>query len=92
MRMLQHRGKAYWKMTTGDFVFDGDGSFPRDDHFKHIFNDDKNNSSITIGYLSKRSPRFSSMKEILAIIDGFLIDTDKLHLHPYVGQAREKED
>ena len=78
-------------MTTGDFVFDGDGSFPRDDHFKHIFNDDKNNSSITIGYLSKRSPRFSSMKEILAIIDGFLIDTDKLHLHPYVGQAREKD-
>jgi amidophosphoribosyltransferase len=89
--MLQHRGKAYWKMTTGDFVFDGDGSFPRDEHFKHVFNDDKNNSSITIGYLSKRSPRFSSMKEILAIIDGFLIDTDKLHVHPFVGQAREKD-
>ena len=69
-------------------MFDGDGSFPRDDHFKQVFNDNKNNSSITIGYLSKRSPRFSSMKEILAIIDGFLVDTDKLHLTSLCGTSK----
>ncbi|MDP9197508.1 MAG: hypothetical protein M3O24_02980 [Thermoproteota archaeon] len=91
MRMLQHRGKAYWKMITGDIVLDGDGSFPGDDYFKNMFNDNRNNSSITIGYLSKRSPRFSSMKEIVTIIDGFLVDTDKLHLHPHVDETKEKD-
>ena len=78
-------------MTTGDFVFDGDGSFPVMITSNTFLTTIKIASSITVGYLSKRSPRFSSMKEILAIIDGFLIDTDKLHLHPYVGPAREKD-
>lgn len=92
MRMLQHRGKAYWKLISDTFVKDGVGPFPPDEYFTEVFRGHSNNPSQAIlGYLSKRSPRFSSMKEIAAIIDGFLVDTDKLYLHPCVGDAKDKD-
>jgi amidophosphoribosyltransferase len=31
MRMLQHRGKAYWKLMIGDNVIENQGSIPSDD-------------------------------------------------------------
>jgi amidophosphoribosyltransferase len=90
--MLQHRGKAYWKLITDKFVMDGDGPFPPDEYFKEIFGNYINAPPRAIlGFLSKRSPRFSSMKEIAAIIDGFLVDTDKLYLHPYIENAKDKD-
>ena len=32
MRMLQHRGKAYWKISSNDKFIDGQGSLPTDDN------------------------------------------------------------
>jgi amidophosphoribosyltransferase len=91
MRMLQHRGKAYWKLITDSFATDGDGSFPSDDYFNDIFCNLAHSPHLALGYLSKRSPRFSSMKEIAAMIDGFLVDTDKLYLHPLIDHARDRD-
>src|ERR671938_671712 len=37
MQMLQHRGKAYWKMVMGDGIIDREGSLPSsDDIFKMV--------------------------------------------------------
>jgi amidophosphoribosyltransferase len=91
MRMLQHRGKAYWKLITNNSAVDGDGSFPTDDYLNDLFTKPRKNTHLALGYLSKRSPRFSSMKHIEAVIDGFFVDTDKLYLHPCIGEARDKD-
>ena len=91
MRMLQHRGKAYWKLITDSFTAEGDGSFPADDYLNNLFSKPTENPRLALGYLSKRSPRFSSMKQIAAMIDGFLVDTDKLYLHPCIEHARDKD-
>ncbi|HEY7109444.1 MAG TPA: hypothetical protein VH415_08460 [Nitrososphaeraceae archaeon] len=91
MRMLQHRGKAYWKLITDNFAADGDGSFPTGDYLNSLFSKSDENTRLALGYLSKRSPRFSSMKQIAALIDGFLVDTDKLYLHPCIDEAKDKD-
>jgi amidophosphoribosyltransferase len=91
MRMLQHRGKAYWKLITDSSTAEGDGSFPADDYLNNLFSKPTENPRLALGYLSKRSPRFSSMKQIAAMIDGFLVDTDKLYLHPCIEHARDKD-
>ncbi len=44
-----------------------------------------------IGYLSKRPPPFPSMNNIWVAYDGFFVDTEKLHLHPYIGPARDSD-
>jgi amidophosphoribosyltransferase len=88
MQMLQHRGKAYWKMVIGNRVIGREGSLPSDDDILKMVQEQKLYASNGIGYLSKRSPQFSSMNTIHAALDGFFVDTEKLHLHPYIGQAR----
>ena len=89
MRLLQHRGKAYWRIAVNNLAFDGNGLLPSiDSIFRKLR--DKRNLDIGMGYLSKRKPRFQSMKKMNVVIDGFLVDTDKLHLHPCIeGNGNE---
>ncbi|MFL6338357.1 MAG: hypothetical protein ACJ718_04485, partial [Nitrososphaeraceae archaeon] len=91
MQMLQHRGKAYWKMVIGNGVIGREGSLPSDDDILKMAQEQKLCASNGIGYLSKRSPQFPSMNTIYAALDGFFVDTEKLHLHPYIGQARHSD-
>ena len=91
MRMLQHRGKAYWKMAIGNAVIEREGSLPSDENILKIAKKEKLLGNNGIGYLSKRSPQFPSMKLIQVSLDGFFVDTEKLHLHPNIGQAKESD-
>jgi amidophosphoribosyltransferase len=91
MQMLQHRGKAYWKMVIGDGMIGREGSLPPDYDILKMAQEQKLYASNGIGYLSKRSPQFPSMNKIHAALDGFFVDTEKLHLHPYIGQARHSD-
>ena len=90
MRLLQHRGKAYWKIVIDNLAIDGNGLLPSVDT---LFQKLRNNSrfDLGIGYLSKRKPRFQSMKKTNVVLDGFLVDTDKLHLHPCVEGAGNED-
>jgi len=91
MRMLQHRGKAYWKMVIGSKAISGEGSVPPDEKISLLARKEKISGKSAIGYLSKRSPQFHSMNTIQVVLDGFFVDTEKLHLHPLVGEAKESD-
>lgn len=91
MRMLQHRGKAHWKMMVGNGAAGAEGSLPSDDAIIKTAQKEKLLGICGVGYLSKRSPPFSSMNTVQAAFDGFFVDTERLHLHPYVGSARDSD-
>jgi amidophosphoribosyltransferase len=91
MRMLQHRGKAYWKMMVGNAATGAEGWLPSDEAILRIAQKEKLHGNNGIGYLSKRPPPFQSMNNIWVAFDGFFVDTEKLHLHPYIGPARESD-
>jgi amidophosphoribosyltransferase len=91
MRMLQHRGKAYWKMIVGEAAAGAEGSLPTDETILRIAQKEKLHGNNGIGYLSKRPPPFPSMNSIWIAFDGFFVDTEKLHLHPYIGPARDSD-
>jgi amidophosphoribosyltransferase len=91
MRMLQHRGKAYWKVVVGKKAIGGEGSVPSDDKISLLARKEKLRGKSAIGYLSKRSPQFYSMNTLQAVLDGFFVDTEKLHLHPLIGGAKESD-
>ncbi len=87
MRLLQHRGKAYWKMILGQKACSNEGSLPTDDAIMRAARKEKLHGSMAIGYLSKRSPQFHSFEIIQVALDGFFVDTEKLYLHPEIDQA-----
>jgi amidophosphoribosyltransferase len=89
--MLQHRGKAYWKMVIGSKAISGEGSVPPDEKISLLARKEKISGKSAIGYLSKRSPQFHSMNTIQIVLDGFFVDTEKLHLHPLVGEVKESD-
>jgi amidophosphoribosyltransferase len=91
MRLLQHRGKAYWKMIIGNKSTAKEGSLPTDDIIARIANREKLHGNSAIGYLSKRSPQFHSFDVIQVALDGFFVDTEKLYLHPEIGHARDSD-
>jgi len=91
MRMLQHRGKAYWKMMVGNASTGAEGWLPADDVILRTAQKEKLHGNNGIGYLSKRPPPFPSMNDIWVAFDGFFVDTEKLHLHPYIGPARDSD-
>jgi len=91
MRMLQHRGKAHWKMMVGNGSAGAEGSLPSDDAILKLAHREKLHGVCGLGYLSKRSPPFSSMNTVQAAFDGFFVDTERLHLHPYVGTAKDSD-
>ena len=88
LQMLQHRGKAYWKIIIDNLVSSGIGPFPAESSIPKSVNENSNlRYMIGLGYLSKRTPRFRSMNKISVVLDGFFVDIEKLHLHPLVGDA-----
>jgi len=91
MRMLQHRGKAYWKMIVGPGAAGAEGSLPSDEALLRLAQKEKLHGTSGIGYLSKRPPPFPSMNGTWVAFDGFFVDTEKLHLHPYVGSAKDSD-
>jgi len=91
MRMLQHRGKAYWKMIVGKGVAGREGSLLPDENVLKMADEEKLYGNNGIGYLSKRSPQFHSMNTVDVVFDGFFVDTEKLHLHPYIGHAKDSD-
>jgi amidophosphoribosyltransferase len=56
MQLLQHRGKAVWKISSGKFEVSGYGSLPTFDtiHGK-IIKQLNNSMQTTIGHLSKKT-------------------------------------
>jgi amidophosphoribosyltransferase len=91
MRMLQHRGKAYWKIMVGEKVLEKKGSLPSNYILSRMIKKKKLSSSSAIGYLSKRAPNYPSMNYLKLALDGFLVDTEKLHLHPFIGSAKDTD-
>ena len=91
MRMLQHRGKAYWKMMVGNGAAGAEGWLPSDEALLRLAQKEKLHGTSGIGYLSKRPPPFPSMNGVWVAFDGFFVDTEKLHLHPYVGSAKDSD-
>ena len=91
MRMLQHRGKAYWKVIVGNSSTSGEGSVPDSKTILAIAQREKLRGSNGVGYLSKRQPPFTSMNNLWIAFDGFFVDTEKLHLHPYIGPAKDSD-
>jgi amidophosphoribosyltransferase len=91
MRMLQHRGKAYWKLMVGAGASGAEGWLPSDESLLRLAQREKLHGSNGIGYLSKRPPPFPSMNSVRVAFDGFFVDTEKLHLHPYIGSAKDSD-
>jgi len=78
-------------MVIGSKAISGEGSVPPDEKISLLARKEKISGKSAIGYLSKRSPQFHSMNTIQVVLDGFFVDTEKLHLHPLVGQAKESD-
>ena len=91
MRMLQHRGKAYWKIMVDKNVAEGDGPLPYEEKIFRIVSEHKLIGYDGIGFLSKRRPESSGFKHSQIALDGFLVDTEKLYLHPLIGGARDSD-
>lgn len=91
MRMLQHRGKAYWKLTIGNRSVGKKGPLPSEDIILELARKTNLHGNNGIGYLSKRSPRFHSMNSLCVAIDGFFVDTEKLSSHPHIGIAKDSD-
>jgi amidophosphoribosyltransferase len=91
MRKLQHRGKAYWKMIVGNAASGAEGWLPSDEAILRLAQKEKLQGNNGIGYLSKRPPPFPSMNTIWVAFDGFFVDTEKLHVHPLIGSARDSD-
>lgn len=89
MRMLQHRGKAYWKIMVGNSRAEGDGPLPYDERIIRIVDEHKLRGFNGIGLLSKRRPESSGFRDCQIALDGFLVDTEKLFMHPMIGAARD---
>lgn len=76
---------------VGDSVAGAEGWLPADDALLRLAQKEKLHGNSGVGYLSKRPPPFPSMNAIRVAFDGFLVDTEKLHLHPYIGSAKDSD-
>ncbi len=83
MQLLQHRGKAYWKISAGKFEVNGYGSLPAFDVIHEKVTRQLNNPMYAIvGHLSKKKPKARRIEKTNFALDGFFIDLDKLLTHP----------
>ncbi|MDQ2685873.1 MAG: hypothetical protein M3Y25_08540 [Thermoproteota archaeon] len=83
MQLLQHRGKAYWKISAGKFEANGYGSLPSFDLIHEKVAKHGNNPMYAIvGHLSKKKPKERRLEKINFALDGFFVDLDKLLSHP----------
>ena len=76
---------------VGNAATGAEGWLPSDDAILRLAQKEKLHGNNGIGYLSKRPPPFQSMNNIWVAFDGFFVDTEKLHLHPYIGPARDSD-
>ncbi|HEU5121099.1 MAG TPA: hypothetical protein VFT71_08930, partial [Candidatus Nitrosocosmicus sp.] len=83
MQLLQHRGKAYWKISSGKFEVSGYGSLPAFDiiHEKVLRRQNDPMYAI-VGHLSKKKTKTRRLEKINFALDGFFVDLDKLLTHP----------
>lgn len=91
MRMLQHRGKAYWKIMVGKNFAEADGPLPYEQRLFKIVGENNLAGHDGIGLLSKRRPESTGFRNSQIVLDGFLVDTEKLYLHPMIGGARDSD-
>ncbi len=92
MQLLQHRGKAYWKVNSGKFKIDGYGSLPSFNQiYEKSINQKKNLINVATGYLSKKKPQLKKYDKTHFALDGFFIDTDKLSVHPLIKDKKNLE-
>ncbi|HEY0579409.1 MAG TPA: hypothetical protein VGC75_01765 [Candidatus Nitrosocosmicus sp.] len=85
MQLLQHRGKAFWKINSGKFDIEGYGALPSFNPIDEKIQQQKKNISNTVtGYLSKKKPQHKRLYRINFASDGFFIDMDKLSTHPLI--------
>ncbi len=90
MQLLQHRGKAYWKINSGIFEIEGVGSLPSFGLiWDRIKKKEKKITNVTIGYLSKKKPNSKKKQSgIRFSSDGFFFDIDKLSIHPLIKNKK----
>lgn len=83
MQLLQHRGKAYWKISSGKFEVNSFGSLPSFEMIHKFINKQQNNPmNAIVGHLSKKKPTSKGSIRVNFALDGFFIDLDKLLTHP----------
>lgn len=78
-------------MIVGNSSAGAEGWLPSDETILRLAQKEKLHGNSGIGYLSKRHPPFPSMTNTWVAFDGFFVDTEKLHLHPFIGAARESD-
>jgi amidophosphoribosyltransferase len=92
MQLLQHRGKAFWKINSGQFNIEGYGALPSFNPMDEEIQKQKNNILNTAtGYLSKKKPQQKTPPIINFAADGFFIDMDKLSTHPLIKDNKNIE-
>ncbi len=92
MQLLQHRGKAFWKMSSGQFYIEGYGALPPFNPIdEEIQKQKKNIINTATGYLSKKKPKHQTPQGINFAADGFFIDMDKLSTHPLIKNNKNIE-
>lgn len=83
MQLLQHRGKAFWKINSGKFEIHGYGSLPTFDIiYEKILKQKNNLMHSVVGHLSKKKIQLKKVEKTNFALDGFFIDLDKLSSHP----------
>lgn len=92
MQLLQHRGKAFWKINSGNFQLYGYGSLPIFSQIHETIKKNKSNLLDTaLGYLSKKKHQLRKDIKIHFALDGFFIDFDKLSTHPLIHNKKNVE-
>lgn len=92
MQLLQHRGKAFWKINSEKFEINGYGSLPTFNVIQDKILKQQNNLIQTaIGHLSKKKPKSKRIERINFAMDGFFIDLDKLSTHPLIKDKKFME-
>jgi len=92
MQLLQHRGKAFWRIHAGKFKAEGDGSLPSYDLIYEQLQKQKDKVLYTAtGYLSKKKPPHKILEGVNFASDGFFIDMDKLSTHPLIKNNKDIE-
>lgn len=92
MQLLQHRGKAFWKINSGQFNIEGYGALPSFNPMdEEIQKQQKNILNTATGYLSKKKPQQKTPLIINFAADGFFIDMDKLSTHPLIKDNKNIE-
>jgi len=92
MQLLQHRGKAFWRIHSGKFKAEGDGSLPSYDFIFEQLQKQKDKVLFTAtGYLSKKKPQHKILEGVNFSSDGFFIDMDKLLTHPLIKNNKDIE-